>query len=192
MLKRMALIVVSVAGLITCSCNSLPEKNPDGPAVNTSAGDEFSVMEAKLLQDSLNVELRTMLAVRYYSAAQLSKAAVHFLEVYKQDSLNLVAIGNLGNIYYDSQQDEKAIEFYEKALAIDPGNLNIKCDLATCYSNVNKYKRAISLLEENIKMDPLHAKSHHNLAVILKKSGDEKNANKAMQKYNELTRSSAK
>ena len=180
MLKRMALIVVSVAGLITCSCNSLPEKNPDGPAVNSPAGDE------------LNVELRTMLAVRYYSAAQLSKAAVHFLEVYKQDSLNLVAIGNLGNIYYDSQQDEKAIEFYEKALAIDPGNLNIKCDLATCYSNVNKYKRAISLLEENIKMDPLHAKSHHNLAVILKKSGDEKNANKAMQKYNELTRSSAK
>ncbi|MBK6839092.1 MAG: tetratricopeptide repeat protein [Bacteroidetes bacterium] len=81
---------------------------------------------------------------------------------------------------------------YEKALAIDPGNLNIKCDLATCYSNVNKYKRAISLLEENIKMDPLHAKSHHNLAVILKKSGDEKNADKAMQKYNELTRSSAK
>jgi hypothetical protein len=43
MLKRMALIVLSVAGLITCSCNSLPEKNPDGPAVNTPAGDSFQL-----------------------------------------------------------------------------------------------------------------------------------------------------
>lgn len=186
MFLRSAFVALLTVGMVGSSCNSSTEKSKESVSTEVQASDEFALMEKKLESDSLNAELRTMLAVRYYSAGKLENAAFHFLEVYRQNPKNLSALTNLGNIYYDSQQDDKAIEFYEKALVLDPQNINIKCDLATCYSNVNKFKRAVDLLKENTKQDPRHVKSHYNLSIILKKSGDVKGAEEELKIYKSL------
>ena len=106
------ILFISVA-----SCNSDSPSNVK-PKESEAAKpkDELAELEAKLAVDSTNIELRNLLATRYYSNGQLEKAAYHFIEIYKQDNNNLNAITNLGNIYYDDHQDAKAIEFYEKAI----------------------------------------------------------------------------
>ena len=169
------------------ACNSEQERKVQNTAAVEQPVNDFAILEEELSKDTSNVEMRTMLATRYYSSGDLIKAAYHFLKIYNQDPKNYVALTNLGNIYYDSQQDIKAIEFYEKALAIDPTDINIRCDLATCYSNVNKMKMAIQILEENIRIDARHSKSHHNLSVILRKNGDIERADKELAIYKSLS-----
>ena len=187
MLPRFFIGIIFISFSVFAGCKSEQERKvPDTPAVDQPLND-FALLEEELSKDTSNVEMRTMLATRYYSSGDLIKAAYHFLKIYNQDPKNYVALTNLGNIYYDSQQDIKAIEFYEKALAIDPADINIRCDLATCYSNVNKMKMAIQILEGNIRMDARHSKSHHNLSVILRKNGEIERADKELAIYKSLS-----
>jgi tetratricopeptide (TPR) repeat protein len=187
MLRYLALGVFAAFSLSFYSCHSNQENTSDVSSAGNPADNEFNLMEKKLDQDSTNIELRNLLASRYYSAGKLNNAAFHYLKIYEQDHKNFSALFNLGNIYYDSQQDDKAIEYYEKAMDVDSTNINIRCDLATCYSNINKMKKAIDMLRGNIKMDARHEKSHYNLSVILRKSGDIKGADKEMEIYKTLT-----
>jgi len=177
------------------SCNSNSEKKSDAPTTQqtnsvattqTPSGD-LAMLEAKVQQDSQNVEQRNMLAANYYAAGMLEKAVYHFLKVYERDNINVIALSNLGNIYYDTQQNDKAIEFYERALVLDPENINMRCDLATCYGRINKVKKAIQILRDNIKTNANHEKSHYNLSVWLKQSGDSKEAETEMNIYQSLT-----
>ncbi len=187
MLPRFFIGIMFISFSVFAACNSEQERKiPDAPAVEQPVND-FALLEEELSKDTSNIEMRTMLATRYYSSGDLIKAAYHFLKIYNQDPKNYAALTNLGNIYYDSQQDIKAIEFYEKALAIDPADINIRCDLATCYSNVNKMKKAKQILEENIRIDARHSKSHHNLSVILRKNGDIERADKELAIYKSLS-----
>lgn len=188
-------VILCVVGFCTVSCNTKrQEKSNDSSALSNSKmtetnspSDDFLVFENKLHQDSLNVGLRTTLALNYYSAGELSKASYHFLIIYALDNKNIIALKNLGNIYYDSREDDKAIQYYKKALAIDPGNLDMKCDLATCYSRINELKKAIVILRENIQTDNSHKQSHYNLSVLLNQSGKTIEANEEMKIYDSLT-----
>jgi tetratricopeptide (TPR) repeat protein len=180
------LFAILVAGLVACNSSSNQPTTPDKKEA-VAPKNEFEEMESKLATDSSNIELRTLLATRYYSTGQLEKAAYHFIAIYDSDPNNLNALTNLGNIYYDNHQDAKAIEFYEKALPFDSSNINIRCDLATCYSNMNNYKAAIKILEKNCKIDPRHAKSHYNLSIMYNRIGDKKSAEKELKTYQQLT-----
>lgn len=186
MLQRTSFAVLISLSFLFASCNSNQEKKSENTTENKSPSADFSQMEKKLEQDSLNIELRTAVAAQYYASGQLEKAANHFLRVINQDKKNLPALTNLGNIYYDSHQDDKAIEYYERAVEIDSMNIDMRCDLATCYSNINLLKRSIKILKDNIKINPLHAKSHHNLAVILKRNNENAEADKEMKIYESL------
>jgi superkiller protein 3 len=182
------------ASLTFFSCNRTEEKK----AETTTSPDylkqqdqkplapELIAAQKRFAADTTNYEIRTMLAVNYYSAGDMDNAIYHFNKVVEHDSKNLIALANLGNIYYDVKQDDKAIEYYEKALELDPKNIDMRCDLATCYMNINKLKKAIKILKENIEMNPKHEKSHHNLAVILKQNGDIKESEDEMKIYESL------
>lgn len=181
--------------IILFSCNTKEEKKSDNSSVqpnNTlqetqAPANDVALLEDRVAQDSLNIELRTMLAAKYYSTGNFEKAHFHFMKIYELDNNNLIALANLGNLYYDTQQDDKAIQFYEKALVIDPSNINMKCDLATCYSRINKFKKAIEILNGNIKMDYNHLQSHYNLSIILKQTGNTKEADEEMKIYQKLS-----
>lgn len=195
MLNKFTFTILGAISFIIFSCNRIEEKKNDklsGQTNSTNAetltpSDDFTLLEKKLEQDSLNIEIRTTLAAGYYSAKQLNKAAYHFLKIYERDKNNLNALSNLGNIYYDNKQEDKAIQFYEKALTIAPENINMKCDLAVSYFGINKLKKAIQMLKENIKMDYNHAQSHYNLSVILNQSGQINEADEEMKIYKTLT-----
>lgn len=183
LLRSQLFILVFTITLLGCN----PAKQSDTVQSSTVETDnDLDMMEKDLSSDSLNNELRTLLATNYYSKGELDKAAYHFLKVYKQSEKDFVALSNLGNIYYDNHQDAKAIEFYEKALLVEPQNINLRCDLATCYSNTGNYDRAIQILKENIKINARHEKSHHNLSVILLKNGDSAGSEKEKKIYEEL------
>ncbi len=195
MLHKILFGVFCIIGLTFFSCNgdegkkndvSSTPTNSSIPSVQMTPSNDLALIEKKFEQDSLNYELRSVLAANYYSSGILEKAAYHFLRVYEHDNKNLIALSDLGNIYYDSQQFDKAIKFYEKALELDPKNINMKCDLATCYMNINKLNKAIEILNENIKVDYNHAQSHYNLSVILKKSGKMSEAEEEMKVYEKL------
>jgi|GEM_PF-909329 len=148
--------------------------------------DYFTSSENMLEQDSLNVELRSKLAIQYYSVKNYDRAIYHLLIVQEIDKKNLPALIYLGNAYYDTQQNEKAIEFYEKAIAIDNKNIGVRCDLATCYLRINLPKKTIKILNENIKMNYNHAQSHYNLSIVNKQIGKNKEADDEMKIYNQL------
>ena len=140
MLRRITFGVLVALTFSLLSCHSKKENRNDAVAVEKPADADFAMMENNLANDSLNLQLRSVLAAKYYAAGQLDKAVYHYLKIYDQDNKNINALNNLGNIYYDSRQDDKAIEFYEKGLAIDSADIDVRCDLATCYSNINKMK----------------------------------------------------
>lgn len=186
--------ILCLIGFTFASCTSTEEKKnstisnqTDSIVSQPQVSTGVQMLENKLIQDSLNIELRAILAANYYSAGELTKAAYHYLIISGQNHKNIDALKNLGNIYYDSHEDDKAIQFYERALQIEPENINMKCDLATCYSRINKLKKATEILRSNIKADPKHAQSHHNLSVILDQSGQKKEAAEEMKIYKEIT-----
>ncbi len=188
-----ATLCVAVSALLACSSgNESKSGEPNSKPVNTSSeavapADDFSAMENQLSGDSLNIELRSVLAAKYYSVGNLNKAAYHFSLVHEMAPTNLDAVRNLGNIFYDDNKNEKAIQFYEQALAIEPNDINMRCDLATCYSRINKLKKATDILRENIKKDFNHAQSHYNLSVILEQDGKMKEAAEEMKIYRSIT-----
>ncbi|MCX6296298.1 MAG: tetratricopeptide repeat protein [Bacteroidetes bacterium] len=196
MLQKISFGAICVIGLTFFSCNGNEEKKKDVSSNTTTniqvaeapivPANELAMLEKKFEQDSLNFELRSVLAANYYSSGILDKAAYHFLRVYEHDNKNLIALSDLGNIYYDGQQFDNAIKYYEKALELDPKNINMKCDLATCYMNINKLNKAIDILNENIKQDYNHSQSHYNLSVILKKTGKTAEAEEEMKVYDKL------
>ncbi len=189
-------ILITVSFLFSCSSKHEKENNRGSVEKRSilaevkSPLDDFIELEQKLRKDSLNIELRTLLASNYYVSKELDKAAYHFLIIYELDHKNLAALSNLGNIYYDSQEDDKAIEFYEKSLEIDSKNVNLRCDLAVCYSRINRLKKAIQILKENIKIDERHEKSHYNLSVLQKLEGNFEESDQEMKIYNTLISSS--
>lgn len=189
-MKRIPVILLCLLAVGFTACNSGSVKSTTTTVANDASKpkSETDELEAKVLADSTNIEVRTLLATKYYTGGILDKAAYHFIIIYQQDTNNLNALVNLGNIYYDSQQNEKAIEFYEKALRNNSNNINLRCDLATCYSNVTEHKKAIDMLRGNIKIDPRHAKSHYNLSVILKRTGDDLGAAKEMKEFELLNK----
>jgi tetratricopeptide (TPR) repeat protein len=174
-------------GLLTEACHSNEGTLNESKTGDQKTADPFSTLENQLHADSTNLNIRLMLASKYYAAGQLAKAASQFSRAYEQDQKNLIALTNLGNIAYDSNQDDKAIGYYEKEIALDPANLNVRCDLATCYARINKLNNAIEILRQNIKIDSLHQKSHYNLAVILQKKGETKESGEEMKIYTALT-----
>lgn len=190
MFRKLLFVALLPAALSFYSCGSKKENNPaiktDSTAVKTDPDSEIASLENSLKQDSLNLKTRLMLASRYYGKGDLQKALDNYGLVYMKDPTNLVALTNMGNIFYDTHQDDRAIEFYEKAVEIDSLNIDIRCDLATSYSNVNRMKKAIQILKKNIEMNPQHLKSHYNLSVILKRSGDTKGADAEMKIYRSL------
>ncbi|HXC06233.1 MAG TPA: hypothetical protein VNZ86_15855 [Bacteroidia bacterium] len=188
MLHRYSFSALLVTSLILGSCTSSTEvKKNDSALPMLKPVDEITALESSLAKDSSNKELKLELASRYYAAGDLVKASVLYNKVYQQDTKNLIAITNLGNIAYDNHQDDRAISYYEKSLNLDNTNLDVRCDLATSYSNINKLNKAIEMLRENIKLDPNHQKSHYNLSVILKKKGENKEAEEEMKIYASLS-----
>lgn len=197
MLTKISSALVLAGCIALASCNGNDSKiESSAPAVaapaENSLENSLKLAEQEFAKDSSNLNNRITLAANYYAAGNLDRAQYHFLKAYGQDNNNLIALTNLGNIYYDSQHDALAIEYYEKALKLDPNNVDMRCDLATNYMNLNHLDKAIEILRENIKINPIHGKTHHNLAVILKKAGNLKEAEIEMKEYEKLQAASAK
>jgi tetratricopeptide (TPR) repeat protein len=154
--------------------------------IQSNTLNNFNTIEESLLKDSLNTNVRLDLASKYYTQQNFEKALFHFLKVSEIEPKNLIALINIGNIYYDTQVFDKAIIYYDKALTIDNNNINVKCDKATCYLNSNMPDKAIEILKENIKQDYNHAQSHHNLSVIYRQLGKNKEADEELLIFNKL------
>ena len=184
-------LIIILVGFYFSACNSSQTGSTKPSLKDTTAvfpTDSFAFYENILVKDSLNNELRLVLATNYYVEKQFGKAVDHLLTIYRFDEKNLEALITLGNIYYDTEQNEKAIAFYEKALLIDNKNVNVRCDMATCYLNLKKTEQALSLLKKNIEIEYNHAQSHHNLSVIYKELGKSIEAAEEMKIYNKLSK----
>jgi tetratricopeptide (TPR) repeat protein len=195
MYRKIGLYLPAVFLSALLSCQNAEIRNPlpaaptqteaGIPHTDLLAADPVSLLN-QLKTDSLNTSLRLQLAGYYYASKDFKNALYHNQIVNRIDSHNAAALFNMGNIYYDTGEDAKAIPCYEKFLVSDPANCNVRCDLATCFLNLKKTDKAISLLEENLRIDPNHLHSHYNLAVILKQTGRNTEAEKEMKIYNEL------
>ncbi|MCX6230110.1 MAG: tetratricopeptide repeat protein [Bacteroidetes bacterium] len=155
-------------------------------AVDMFPADSFAIYEKELIKDSLNIEMRIMLANNYYVKKQFDNAIYHLKIVSTLDEKNENALILLGNIYYDIEQSDKAIIYYEKALKLNDKNVNVRCDLATSYLNIKNPEKACSLLKKNIQINYNHAQSHHNLSIAYKQLGKTKEAEEELKIFNKL------
>ena len=189
---KKAILYILCLSLFSCNSDKvesrgeISERNNIEDDINKKKIDELGILESQVTGDSLNIELRKALAIKYYSIGELNEAEKHYQIILEQKPNNLDASINLGNIYYDSQKNDKAIIYYEKSLLSDPKNTNLRCDLATCYLRIKNYAEAIKILKNNIKIDKNHIQSHHNLSVILKDIGNTKEADVEMAIYTKL------
>lgn len=181
------LLAALIFGLFTISCNSGETKKKNNTSDKVSVTDSLPIYEDMLEDDSMNIDLRIYLALKYYKVKRYDNAITHLQKVYKLDNGNLTAIVNLGNLYYDTNKDEEAIKFYKEALLIDSTNTNVRCDMATCYLNLGEPETALELLKKNIKMDYDHAQSHHNISVVYSELGMEKEAKEESEIFSKLT-----
>lgn len=192
--KHLLLVCIICLSIMACDRSEQTQKKiVKEPALpNSDNKKTAAAAEEPLTEDSSDVDLMIARGSAYYGEKEYQKAINQFLAVYEIDKENLEIIISLGNAYYDSQQNIKAIEFYEKALEFNANNLSVRCDMATCYSRVGMAGKAIEINKKTIEMDFTHAQSHHNLAVFLKRTGKEKEAQEEMRIYNQLISSQHK
>jgi Tfp pilus assembly protein PilF len=155
-------------------------------AADNFPADSFALYEKELSTDSLNIEMRLMLANNYYVKKQFDNAIYHLKIAVSIDDKNETALVLLGNIYYDIEQSDKAVIYYEKALKINDKNVNVRCDLATSYLNLKDPEKACSLLKKNIQINYNHAQSHHNLSIAYKQLGKIKEAEAEEKIFHQL------
>ncbi len=174
------------------SCNSNKKDNTNNKISPTtefndkSSNDSTAFYEEIIAKDSLNTELRLMLATNYYAERKFDEAIYHLVILTNIDTKNMEALIMLGNVYYDTDQDEKAIETYQRVLAKDNSNVDVRCDLATCYLRLKKPNEALALLKKNLSLDKNHAQTHHNLSVVYKELSRFNDAEEELLIFNKL------
>ncbi|MDB9718891.1 tetratricopeptide repeat protein [Candidatus Pelagibacter sp.] len=109
-------------------------------------------------KNSLNINERLELAVKYHKEQKILEAQNLYLEILKLDTNNYIAHNNLGIIYILQNELEKAKISFEKALQIKPEYIDAKNSLQTVIQKLDiinedekNWKQLINKTPEKIR-----------------------------------------
>jgi len=97
------------------------------------------------------------------------------------------AIVNLGNLRHGCGEFSEARRLYEKALAVEPTLAEARFNLANVLEDIGELEHAASELRRVLLQNPDYADAHYNLGLLLARLGSTNQANRALDRYSELT-----
>jgi tetratricopeptide (TPR) repeat protein len=81
-------------------------------------------------------------AAHYYSAGQLDRAEIEYLNVVRNDPANFLAISRLGEIYFTQGRVQMAGQFLFRASQLGTNDLAVRVHLGQLYQAAGKFKEA--------------------------------------------------
>ena len=128
------------------------------------------------------------LGISLYSLGKYDSAATELNTALTFDKDLLTAHYTLGLIYNaQGKEHEKALSSLEFVAKNDPDDPHVRYYLGQVRSKLDQSEKAIADFRETIRLDPFNVSAYYGLANILRKSGNESDWRKTLQKFNELS-----
>ena len=93
---------------------------------------------------------------------------------------------NIGLIHQHRNEVDQAIECYSKAVQIDPKLITAWINLTSAYTMLEEDEKAVDAARQAVTLEPDSPMARNNLAVALYFKGDFKEAQRNMEKAQEL------
>jgi predicted TPR repeat methyltransferase len=114
-------------------------------------------------------------------SGRLEEAQERYREVLEISPEHVDALVNMGVVHIGLKNTSDALEYLEKALAIDPKHVAAWHNLGNLYSRQELYDEARSAFEKSAELAPTDTKSFKEIAKVLYKSGNKKDAVKTLE-----------
>lgn len=126
------------------------------------------------------------LAIVHLRRQEYGAAEKAFKTAISQDPEYSQAWFNLGVLYAREDNDDAAIEAYGKVLELRPKYKPARLNLAVRYAHREEFGKAIELYKSVLEMDDSYANAWINLGLAYYKTGDDKDAEEAFVKAQQL------
>jgi tetratricopeptide (TPR) repeat protein len=157
-----------------------------------AAADEYNQALNATSSAGEEISARLGLAFVYMQNSEDDKALEQLNSVISSDSSNAEAHSLLGQVLVRNHRYDEAIPHLQSALsAISPSaRAEVHSLLAKCYSSRGDYQQALEELKPSLSADTL-GNFHYQLYQLYLKLGDQKSADEALQKSQQLRRDKA-
>lgn len=118
-----------------------------------------------------------------HQSGRLEEAHEKYRQVLEISPEHVEALVNMGVIYDGLHKTSEALEFLQKAIAIDPDHSPAWHNLGKHYSKQKQYVEAQSAFEKSAELAPAETNSLKEIASVLYKSGNKKDAIKALERF---------
>jgi len=106
------------------------------------------------------------------------------------DSSRTHALCLLGRLYVQKREAEKAVPYLQKALRLQPDLVEASSLLGTAYVRLGQFASAVSELQKAAPID-FYGNVHYQLYLAYRKLGQSELAQKALERSQDLRRTSA-
>lgn len=119
---------------------------------------------------------------------RFDSAVEYYEKAHKIKPDDYQTIVKTGNAYFDSKQFESAEKWYLQALEKNPDDIDVRTDLGVTFvERANPdLDRAAKEFQTSLQKNPKHEPSIYNLAIAYFKKGNAEEAQKAVQKLEEI------
>lgn len=171
----------------------LKQSYPDDMAVlrelATALTENGDYQEAHTIYDRLikaepgNSHFQNELGILYFRQGDYAKAASQFETAARISPEDPVLHRNIGDSYFNMEKWLAAISAYSKALDLDPEDILALVNSGRAYAEANRLNDAEAALLEATEVDPNHAPAHYNLGLVLLKTGDPDDVDRAVESF---------
>lgn len=119
---------------------------------------------------------------------RFDKAVEYYEKAHKINPNDYQTIVKIGNSYFDGKQFENAEKWYLLALEKNPDDVNVRTDLGVSFVERASpdLERATREFETSLQKNPKHEPTIYNLGIAHFKKGNLDEAQKALQKLEEI------
>lgn len=192
LLKTLFLLIITLsANSIYCNAGEISAETKNEIFASYNANDIEGTYKliSKVMEQDRDYELWYLLGNLSQDINNNDENAIFFLK--KSISLNPEfdkAHYNLGNIYLKQKKYNNAINEYKLAIKYKKDYPYYYYNLSCAYYEQKEYEGAVAVLKKAIALKADEPSFYYNLALAYKKLQKNKQAQKALDKYNELNR----
>src|SRR2546430_2206761 len=152
------------------------------------AADSFTrALEIK--PDLLIARINLSIALYYLPDAEGAKREA--TKALNQDSGKPQTHYILGLIARSENQFDEAIAEFQSVLKIDPDDMGSNINVGQIFSQQKKYAEAIAAFRRSVEAEPYNETALYNLGILLTRTGNKAEAQRLLQKFQELKQSGA-
>ena len=137
--------------------------------------DARPILEAVLVAEPGNREVKTMLAQVAEKSGRMDDAVRYATELLPGDPTNVMLLRLLGKDAASHNNGAAAAGFLERALAVDPKDRDLRFDLVELYTNndfLDRLPRALDLMNEYVGLNPDDYEGYLLLANLYRRKPD--------------------